>query len=595
MSGKHPSLNTLLRFVKPHKKLWIIMLLCQLGISGLSIISPLFQSYAIDNFITANSLDGIIPFTIAYCGVIIFSSFLQYVETRDGMNLEMFLLRDMRRATFNHLQTLSVSFFNVTPVGTLHARVMSDTEKIGGIIVWDGNHGLRHVIYVVGAITVMLIQNALLALCVLAIVPVIAAATVFFQRRLTRLNRLEREINAKITAGFNEGITGAPTTKSLAVEKKLDESFYADTAEMKKRSLHLAGTKSMFFSIITFVSAITLSAVLWYGGYLTVEEVIGIGTLSVFMTYAQGLVTPVQWAINAIADLIGVKVNLERVTALLNTQSDVKDTHEVIEKYGDSFNHKRENWEKIKGDIAFEDVSFRYPDGEEYVLEHFNLKVPRGTNVAIVGETGAGKSTLVNLVCRFFEPTSGRVTIDGRDVRERSVGWLHANIGYVLQTPHLFSGTVRENLLYGKPDATDKELVAAVKKVNADGIVARMGGLDSYIGEGGGNLSMGEKQLLSFARAILADPAIFVLDEATSSIDTITEKLVQDAVEKLMQGRTSFIIAHRLSTVRNADIILVVDDGKIIERGTHSELLKSKGHYYNLYLKQFKEEQLKAV
>lgn len=595
MKKEHPSIKTLLRFMKPHKKLWIIMLICQFGISGLSIISPLFQSYAIDNFITKNSLDGIFPFTAAYCAVILFSTLLQYVETRDGMNLEMFLLRDMRRATFNHLQTLSVAFFNVTPVGTLHARVMSDTEKIGGIIVWDGNHGIRNVIYVVGAITVMLIQNALLALCVLAIVPVIAVATVFFQRRLTRLNRLEREINAKITAGYNEGITGAPTTKTLAVEKKLDEGFFADTLEMKRRSLHLAGTKSLFFSIITFVSAITLSAVLWYGGRLTLEQLIGIGTLSVFMTYAQGLVAPVQWAINAIADLIGVKVNLERVTALLNTQSDVKDSPEVIEKYGDSFNHKRENWEKIYGDIAFENVNFKYPDGEEYVLENFNLKVPKGTNVAIVGETGAGKSTLVNLVCRFFEPTSGAITIDGKDVRERSVGWLHANIGYVLQTPHLFSGTVRENLLYGKSDATDEELWEAVKKVNADGIVARMGGFDSYIGEGGGNLSMGEKQLLSFARAILADPAIFVLDEATSSIDTITEKLVQDAVEKIMQGRTSFIIAHRLSTVRNADVILVVDNGKIIERGTHSELLKNKGHYYNLYLKQFKEEQLKAV
>lgn len=592
---KHPSLSTLAAFLKPHKKLCIIMLLCELGISGMSIISPLFQKYAIDNFITQNSLSGIVPFIFAYCAVILLSSALQYIETRVGMNLEMMLLRDMRRATFNHLQTLSVAYFNVTPVGTLHARVMSDTERIGGIVVWDGNHGIRHLVYVIGAIAVMFAQNALLALCVLAIVPIIAVATVIFQSRLIKLHRREREINAKITAGFNEGIMGAPTSKSLAIEKKLDGDFRENIAEMKRHGLKISFNVSMFFSIITFVSAVTLAAVLWYGGHITAEQVIKIGALSVFMTYAQGLVAPVQWAILAIADILSVKVNLERVTDLLNTQSDVKDSPEVIEKYGDSFNHKRGNWEKIKGDIEFKNVWFKYPDGEEYVLENFNLSVPRGTNVAIVGETGAGKSTLVNLVCRFYEPTSGEITVDGRDIRERSVGWLHANIGYVLQTPHLFSGTIRENLLYGKADATKEELEKAVKKVNADKIVARMGGFDSYIDEGGGNLSMGEKQLLSFARAILADPAIFVLDEATSSIDTLTEKLVQDAVETLMEGRTSFIIAHRLSTVRNADVILVVDGGKIIERGTHKQLIAARGHYYKLYMEQFREEQAKAV
>lgn len=589
------SFATLGRFLKVHKKLWIIMLICELGISALSIIAPLFQRYAIDNFIAGNTLSGLAPFIAAYCALIVASSAFQYIETRGGMNLEMFLLRDMRRAAFNHIQTLSVSFFNVTSVGTIHARVMSDTEKIGGIVVWDGNHGIRHLVYVIGAIAVMFVQNALLALCVLGIVPVIAVATVLFQKKLTKLNRREREINAKITAGFNEGITGAPTTKSLSVENKLDADFFADTAEMKRQSMKLVFYRSLFFSIITFVSSAALAAVLWYGGKITAEQVIGIGTLSVFMTYAQGLVAPVTWAVGAIADIIGVKVNLERLTALLNTESDVKDSPEVIEKYGDSFNHKRENWEKIQGDIEFKNVSFKYPDGEEYVLENFNLKVPKGTNVAIVGETGAGKSTLVNLVCRFYEPTSGAITIDGKDVRERSVGWLHANIGYVLQTPHLFSGTVRENLLYGKPDATDAELDAAVKKVNAEQIIARMGGYDSELGEGGNNLSAGEKQLLSFARAILAEPAIFVLDEATASIDTLTEKLVQDAVEKLMEGRTSFIIAHRLSTVKNADVILVVDGGKIIERGTHAELLAKRGHYYELYLKQFREEQCGAL
>ncbi len=318
---------------------------------------------------------------------------------------------------------------------------------------------------------------------------------------------------------------------------------------------------------------------------------IEIGTLSVFMSYALGLMEPVQWIVRAVSDLITVQVNVERFTRLMETESDVRDTPEVVARYGDSFEPLRKNWEPLHGDITFEDVSFKYPDGDEYVLEHFDLHVPQGTNVAIVGETGAGKSTLVNLVCRFFEPTSGRILIDGKDARERSQLWLHSNIGYVLQTPHLFSGTVLENLRYGNPDATMEQIEAAVKSVSADAVIARMDkGYDSDVGEGGDLLSTGEKQLLSFARAILADPRIFVLDEATSSIDTVTEKLIQDAIEHLMKGRTSFVIAHRLSTIRQADVILVVHDGKIVEQGTHSELIAKKGAYYNLYTRQFQEE-----
>ena len=321
-----------------------------------------------------------------------------------------------------------------------------------------------------------------------------------------------------------------------------------------------------------------------------------LGTLSVFMSYALNLMEPIQWIVRAISDLITVQVNVERFTRLMETDSDVADSPEVLEKYGDSFEPKRENWEPLHGDIEFKDVSFKYPDGDEYVLEHFNLKVPQGTNVAIVGETGAGKSTLVNLVCRFFEPTSGQILIDGRDARERSQLWLHSNIGYVLQSPHLFSGTVKENLLYGRPDATMEEIEAAVKSVSAEGVIARMeNGYDSNVGEGGDLLSTGEKQLLSFARAILADPRIFVLDEATSSIDTVTEKLIQDAIEHLMKGRTSFVIAHRLSTIRQADVILVVKDGKIIESGKHEDLLRAHGYYYNLYTRQFQEESLNSL
>ena len=315
-----------------------------------------------------------------------------------------------------------------------------------------------------------------------------------------------------------------------------------------------------------------------------------IGTLSVFMSYALGIMDPLHSVITTISSLVSIQVNIERFNRLVNTESDVADSPEVIEKYGDTFNPKKENWEPLIGDVAFKNVDFKYPDGDEMVLENFNLDVPHGTNVAIVGETGAGKSTLVNLVCRFFEPTKGQVLIDGRDARERSQLWLHSNIGYVLQTPHLFSGTVRDNLRYGKPTATDEEIMHALDLVSAKFVIEKMEkGLDSDVGEGGGMLSTGEKQLLSFARAILADPRILVLDEATASIDTLTEKAIQDAIDTVIKGRTSFVIAHRLSTIVNADVILVVRDGKIIERGTHSELMKQKGYYYELYTRQYEE------
>lgn len=589
-------LTKLKPFLAPYKWMFLVMILGTIIVGVLNTVMPLFQEYAINNFIAQNTTEGLLPFILLYVLCLAVVMVIDYIASYNCCRLELYILRDMRRTVFNHLQTLSVSYFNVNSVGRIHARVMSDTSNISSIISWDVYQGGWNITYVLSAVVIMLTINWVLALCVIVIIPLVALVSCYFQRKLTVLNRRVREINSEITGGFNEGITGVETSKTLAVEEKLDKRFYNNTGRMHRQATRLGHHRALFYTIISFAAFVALALVLWYGGVLTMEQTIQLGTLTVFMTYAQGIMSPVQWSVDAIADMITVKVNVERVTTLLNTKSDVSDTPEVVEKYGDTFNPKRENWEDLHGDVEFKDVTFKYPDGEEYVLEHFNLKVPQGTNVAIVGETGAGKSTLVNLVCRFFEPTEGQVLIDGKDVRERSVGWLHSHIGYVLQTPHLFSGTVRENLLYGKEDATQEELDAACASVNADKIIARLeNGYDSVVGEGGNTLSTGEKQLLSFARAILADPAIFVLDEATSSIDTITEKLIQDAIEKLMRGRTSFVIAHRLSTIRSADVILVVQDGKIVERGRHEELLAKRGYYYNLYIKQFREEKVKSA
>ncbi len=586
----------LMPYMKPYGRLILWMITMAFYGSAMDAVIPLFQQYAIDNYIAGSTLRGIGWFLAAYVFIILTQTASNYISAFGACKLELSVGRDLKRESFNHLQTLSFSYFNRNSVGYVHARVMSDTDRIASTLAWSMAEGMWHTAYLLCAIVMMLILNWKMALCVLVIVPVVAVSSVYFQKKLVFFHRQVREKNSRITSAFNEGITGATTTKTLVVEDKMEKEFDGLTADMKKVSVRAMHFRAAFISTTTFAASLALSLVLWRGGIVTREGLMLIGTLTVFMNYAQGMMEPIQWLVQAISSLVNVQVNVERFTTLMETKSDVEDTPEVVEKYGDTFNPKKENWEELHGDIEFRDVTFRYPDGDENILEHFDLKVPQGTNVAIVGETGAGKSTLVNLVCRFYEPTEGQVLIDGRDARERSQLWLHSNIGYVLQTPHLFSGTVLENLRYGREDATMEEIEAAVKAVSADGIIARLpDGYNSQVGEGGNSLSTGEKQLLSFARALLADPRIFVLDEATSSVDTVTERLIQEAIEKVMAGRTSFIIAHRLSTIRRADIILVVHAGKIVERGTHAELMAQKGVYYGLYTRQYKEEQIQKV
>ncbi len=580
-------------FMKPYRKILFTMITCGLLSSGIDILLPQFQRYALNHFIGEKTLNTLPIFLVIYICAVVLAGFLNYTSCSYAMRTEVSVNRDLRNAAFNHLQTLSFSYFNQNSVGYIHARVISDTARIGSLVSWSLMDSVWHISYLVGAIVVMLIINTKLALMVMLILPLIVLLFSVFQTKLIRVNREVRELNSQITSDFNEGITGAKTIKSLVIEDKMAKDFLKDTSAMRHKSVHVTHLRGLFGATMNLASSCALAIVLWRGGYIAASEV---GTFSMFMSYAQGMMEPVRWIIDAISDLITTQVNIERLTRLLETKSDVVDSEEVIVKYGDSFDPKRENWEPIKGDIEFKDVDFKYPDGDEYVLENFNLKIPFGSNIAIVGETGAGKSTLVNLVCRFFEPTKGQVLIDGRDARERSQLWLHSAIGYVLQTPHLFSGTVRENLLYGNPNATEEQIERALKLVSAENVVARMEkGLDSDVGEGGDMLSTGEKQLISFARAILADPRILVLDEATASVDTLTEQKIQAAIETIIKGRTSLVIAHRLSTVKNADLILVVRDGKIIEQGRHDELLKARGHYYNLYTRQYEDEATSSI
>lgn len=581
----------MLPFFRPYKKYFAITIGLNVLLAGIDVLVPLFQSYAIDHFIIPDTVEGIERFLLVYVGVIVTQTISVYISVRAATIIEMNVGKDLKWAQFEHLQRLSFSYYNTTPVGYIHARVMSDTLRIAGMIAWGLVDMFWAFIYVVSVFVIMFFLNAQLALILLLIVPCIAILTAYFQNKILHWNRKVRRINSQITSAYNEGITGVKTSKSMVIEKENETQFFEKTMEMHQAASRSARLNAIYIPLILFFSSVASAFVLARGGYMVQSDLMKLGTLSVFISYAVVIFEPIQQLARLLSDLISCQANIERVTDLLEQKPNVTDRKDVIERYGDSFHPKKENWEKINGDIVFEDVSFMYPDGKEYVLEHFNLHVPAGMNVAIVGETGAGKSTLVNLVGRFFEPTKGRILIDGVDYRERSQLWLHSQIGYVLQNPHLFSGTVRENIRYGRLDATDTEIEEAARRVSADEVVKKLeNGYESDVGESGGRLSTGEKQLISFARAILANPSIFVLDEATSSIDTQTEQLIQKATDHLLKGHTSFVIAHRLSTIRKADLILVVKDGQIIEKGNHQELLKKKGYYYELYSKQFEEE-----
>lgn len=585
----------LIKYGLRSKKLVIRTMISLLIVAAVDLLYPLFTRYAIDDMIAGSHTERILPFALVYAAAIIIQMIGVMLFILGSGKLEMNIAYDIRSDAFKKLQELSFSYYDKTAVGYIMARMVSDVGRLSELIAWSVVDILWSSCYVLGIIGVMLALNWKLALLVIIVMPPLAVICVYFQKKILKHYRDVRKQNSKITGALNEGIMGAVTTKTLVREERNTEEFRAETGRMRKSSIRAAVLSAMFTPIVMCLGAVGTGLALYAGGLgvagkWTAMGAVTLGTLATFISYSTGIFDPIQQLAGIFAEMQSAQASAERVITLIDTEPDVVDSAEVVEKYGDMFDPKRENWEPIRGDVTFRDVSFAYKEGEK-VLSHFDLDVKAGETIALVGETGAGKSTIVNLVCRFYEPTEGSVLIDGVDYRERSQLWLQDRLGYVLQQPHLFSGTIKENIRYGRPEASDEEVAEAARLVHADEFInALEKGYDTEVGEGGGRLSTGQKQLISFARVILADPRIFVLDEATSSIDTETEQLIQNAITKVLENRTSFIVAHRLSTIRSADRILVIRGGRITESGTHAELLKKRGYYYDLYTTQFRSD-----
>ncbi len=585
-------------FMKPLRKSVILGVLSMVVVAATDVIYPAISRYAIDEIITPNlgvvdvDLSKIPVFITYYVIFMIIQSIMVYLFILFAGKVQTELAYNIREKAFHHLQELPFSYYDRTRVGWIMARMTSDSRNLSDILSWgiiDFTWGLFLMLILIVA---MFIINWQLALITIAIVPVLMLVSTYFRRHILKSYRSIRKVNSKITGAFNEGLTGAITTKTLVLEESNFADFDDLASDMQKQSIRAAMFQGLYFPTVIFLISIVIALIYYVGGNMVYSVPISVGTLYLFTNYVWQFFDPINNIATIFARFQQAQASAERIVSLIETEPDIVDKPEVMAKYGTLFDYKLENFEPLKGDVEFENVSFKYHVGEK-VLTNFNLKVKAGESIALVGHTGAGKTTIVNLICRFYEPTEGRILIDGVDYKDRSLGWLHSNLGYVLQSPHLFSGSVMENIRYGKLDATDEEVIAAAKAVEAHDFIMRFeNGYETECGEGGSRLSVGQKQLVSFARAVLADPKILVLDEATSSVDTETEQLIQIAINKLLKGRTSFIVAHRLSTIVHSNRILVLEDGKVIEEGTHRELIERKGHYYQLYTNQYSEEML---
>jgi len=563
---------------KPHWPWLVGFLLAIAFVSALESYFTFLTKQIVDDGILAGDQVALTRFVAIYGSLIVLSAIGVFGFIFLAGILGERIRYDLRQKMFNHLQELSFSYFDRTPVGWIMSRVTSDSGRMAELVTWgllDVTWGFMNI---ATGVYFMMVINWRLALIVFAIIPALVVVAAQFRKKIILEYRQVRKINSKITGAYNENIAGVRVVKALGREEENLREFGQLSGDMYRASYRAAWLSALFLPTVQLISAVALGSIVWYGGSQARVGGMTIGGIQAFVSYVTFMLWPVQDLARVYAEMQHTIASAERVFSLIDAVPEVADRPEAMDPG------------TIRGDIEFDHVDFWY-ESDKPVLTDFALKVKRGETIALVGPTGGGKSTIVNLLCRFYEPKQGSVRIGGRDYTELSLHAIQSRIGVVLQTPHLFSGTIRENLRYGRLDATDEEIEEAARLAGAhDFIVTLEKGYDEEVGEGGNLLSVGQKQLVSLARAILAQPEVFIMDEATSSVDTLTEALIQKGMETLMKDRTSFVIAHRLSTIKRADRILVIEDGHIVEMGSHAELLRAQGHYYRLYTQQFRQE-----
>lgn len=570
--------SRILLLLKPHRA-WVLCFL--LAIAVVSILDGYFtflSKQIIDVGILAHNKTALQRLILTYGSLIVIQAICVlgfiYLVSILGERIRF----DLRKQMFNHLQRLSLSYFSRTPVGWIMSRVTSDSDRVADLMTWGLLDITWAIINIATAAYFMITIQWRLALIILAILPILLFVAIKFRRRILIQYRKVRKINSKITGSFNENITGVRVVKALGREEENLAEFSELTSQMYGAGYRAAWLSALFLPTVQVISAFALGCVVWFGGLEVKTGLLTIGGIQAFVSYITSMMWPIQDIARVFAEMQQAVASAERIFSLVDTSPEVIDLPDSVDPG------------TLHGDIVFDHVDFYYED-KKPVLTDFSFRVKPGETIALVGPTGGGKTTIVNLLCRFYEPKHGTITINGMDYTHFTQHAIQSRIGVVLQTPHLFSGTILENIRYGKLDATDEEIETAAQLAGAHDFITNFEkGYKQDVGEGGNMLSVGQKQLISLARAILSRPEIFIMDEATSSVDTLTEALIQRGMETLMQGRTSFIIAHRLSTIKRADKILVIDGGRIAEQGKHNELLKLRGKYYHLYTQQFRQE-----
>ena len=586
---------TLFNLVKKFKKEAALVVIINVLNAVLLALWPLFTKYIIDNYIYRNDVEGfpkfivyMLFFIVAMAGIGLFVTFMAGI-------FEKKIILYLRSETFLKAQKLSAKYMDSHQVGWMVSRLVHDTMSIKEAVAWDLFDMADGISRLIAILITMLMLNVRLTLYVLASVPFIAIFTYIFQNKMMKAQKDIKAASSDLTSKLNEDIQGQKTIKTLLREKENLEEFKEISARYERRSKHSVTLQSLYIPSLTFLGSIATAFILKDGGVAAMAGTLTIGTLFAMVQYSSEIYEPIRQVASVLKELISMQASIDRVNSILEADIDVYDTKEIEAVYGDALEPPTKELPQMKGKIEFKDVYFAYKD-EDYILKDFSLKIAAGERIALVGETGGGKSTIINIASRFYEPTKGHVYIDGIDYKEMPLKWVQMNLGYVLQTPYLFSGSIRDNILYGRDDATEEDMLRAAEVVGLDELVKSFkDGYDTEVGEGGGKLSQGEKQLVSFARALIKDPAILILDEATSSVDTYQEKRIQDAIEKLLEGRTSITVAHRLSTIVTSDRILYIHQGRIAEMGTHKELIAKKGMYYQLYRNQFIESQLENI